>query len=373
MLTGITIIGDFLRSDEKGRPGDSDQCVMWLFNAIKRQLVRAAALPVHPVTAQNFADLYRWVEASRPPEQADRYWAATFDELPNDDALNHILQHRLERQFVVGYELPPYLRRWLGRFGIPFVDLRIHPVRFLDDLLFAVRASDPETQSRLMGMGVPEHNVHAAAGLIEAMCCLNTSCNLPRETLLVIGQRVMDSSQVIGGSFFDALAHQDEIAQICGAYPAVLLKPHPYGGQHSLLLATAAAPNAAGVTSDNLYRLFAQPQIAAVLTVSSSAAYEAGYFGKQLHTLAALPIRIGWRGDECDAETYASVDGQVLSSDFWRVILAPHTKVSAHDGARLPDKPNRLRIALNSFWNFQEIDTDRIPAGPHGVRPGLLA
>jgi hypothetical protein len=30
---------------------------------------------------------------------------------------------------------------------------------------------------------------------------------------------------------------------------------------------------------------------------------------------------------------------------------------------RLRPKPNRLRIALDSFWNFQEIDTDRIPRG----------
>jgi hypothetical protein len=28
---------------------------------------------------------------------------------------------------------------------------------------------------------------------------------------------------------------------------------------------------------------------------------------------------------------------------------------------RLRPKPNRLRIALDSFWNYQEIDTDRIP------------
>ena len=31
------------------------------------------------------------------------------------------------------------------------------------------------------------------------------------------------------------------------------------------------------------------------------------------------------------------------------------------------DKPNRLRIAHDSFWNFQQIDTDRVPHGafPH--------
>ena len=53
-----------------------------------------------------------------------------------------------------------------------------------------------------------------------------------------------------------------------------------------------------------------------------------------------------------------------LAPDFWRRVLAPHTRVTEADGMRLPAKPNRLRIALDSFWNFQQIDTDRIPAPP---------
>ena len=74
-------------------------------------------------------------------------------------------------------------------------------------------------------------------------------------------------------------------------------------------------------------------------------------------------MRLGWRGGDGDAGTHASLDDMVLCPDFWRVVLAPHVTVSAADGMRLPAKPNRLRIALDSFWNFQEIDTDRIPRG----------
>jgi hypothetical protein len=33
----------------------------------------------------------------------------------------------------------------------------------------------------------------------------------------------------------------------------------------------------------------------------------------------------------------------------------------AADAMRLRSKPNRPRIALDSFWNYQQIDTDRIP------------
>lgn len=362
MRLGVTVTGDFVRSDANGRPGEGDRSIVWLFDAIKRQVARACGLPVHLLTARTCAALSGWVEDARPADQADAWWAATYDDLPMDAALEHALLPRLEGQFVVGNEFPPYLMRLLDRLGVPYLDLRIHPVRFLDDLLLAAHASDTGTQEAMLAMAVPEDTVFATAGLVQAMCRYSIDCTLPAGTLLVVGQRTMDFTQIVGGRFFDALEDTSSIAAICAEHPAVLLKPHPYGGRHSLLLAAAAAPNALGVTSDNLYRTLAQAQIAAVLTVNSSVAYEARYFDKRIHTLAPLPVRIAWRGDPCEAADYASLDQQVFSTDFWRTVLAAHVPVTACDGARLPPKPNCLRIAHDSFWNFQEIDTDRVPS-----------
>ncbi|HTW71064.1 MAG TPA: hypothetical protein VME47_14335, partial [Acetobacteraceae bacterium] len=141
----------------------------------------------------------------------------------------------------------------------------------------------------------------------------------------------------------------------------VLLKRHPYGGQHSLLLAAAGAPNVLAMTEDNVYRLLAQPEISGVLSVNSSSAYEARYFGKQVHTLAPWPFDPIWRDEPVNLESYISLDGSVFSVDFWRLALRAHANVGSLTGVRLPPKPNRLRIAHDSFWNFNEIDTDRIP------------
>ena len=139
-----------------------------------------------------------------------------------------------------------------------------------------------------------------------------------------------------------------------------------------------------GVIEDNAYRLLSMPEISAVLTVNSGLAYEAPYFGKHVHALAPLPVRIAWRGVAPDSGSHASLNDVVLmhaslndvvlmhaslndvvlTPDFWRTVLAPHVRVSPADGMRLSPKPNRLRIALDSFWNYQEIDTDRIPPRP---------
>jgi len=361
-IEGITVIGDPLRPDGRGQPGGVNRATVWLFDAIKRQVMLACGLPVDVFTATGSPLLCRWLHQLRPPSSAHRHWAGVYQELPWSAELDAILLDRLRHRFCIGYELPPYLPKLLQAIGVPYIDLRIHPIRFLDDLLFAARASEPATRAALLAMAEPEAEIIVTAGLREAMCHMISEARVPQNTLIVVGQRPLDCTQIIDGAFFDALPRASEIHAICERHAAVLLKPHPLEPDHSLLEIAAGAPNAVGVVRDNLYRLMSLPEVASVLTVNSSVAYEAPYFGKRDHSLAPLPIRLGWRGAADEADLYASLDDQVLSVDFWRTVLAPHTPVTETDGVRLRPKPNRLRMALDSFWNFQEIDTDRVPA-----------
>ena len=363
-IAGVSIIGDVLRPDGKGRPGGVDRATAWIFDAIKRQVTLACGLPTDLITASGDLALSRWLSTARSPASAHMYWAACFDDLSHCAGLETILAARLHGRFCVGYELPPYLRALLNLWEVSYIDLRVHPIRFLDDLLFAARASDGATRDALLAISVAEAEVIVTAGLCEAMCHMISEARVPSNTLVVVGQRPLDCTQIVAGAFFDAMPRLDEIHAICTQHDAVLLKPHPLEPQHSLLEIAASEPNVAGVVNDNLYRLLSLPQISAVLTVNSSVAYEAPYFGKRVYALAPLPIKIGWRGTEDATDVYASLDDRVLSVDFWRLVLSPHTPVSNTDGVLLPAKPNRLRIALDSFWNYQEIDTDRVPARP---------
>jgi hypothetical protein len=366
-IRGVTILCDILRPDGRGNPGGADRPAAWLHNAIKRQIARASHLPATLLAPSIAPDLARFCAAQRPATQADAFWASAYTRLPPDAPWSATLQQHLlsvlRDQFCIGYELPPYLTGLLDQHAIPYIDIRLHPIRFMDDLLFAVRASHPATRANLSALAIPEAEVIITAGLREAMCQFISQAAIPANTLLVLGQRPYDSTQIVAGNFFDAATRRPQIAAIRARHAAIVLKPHPHEPQHSLLTIAAGLGGAVlGPVNDNLYRLLSMPEITAILTVSSSVAYEAPYFGKTVHTLADLPIRLAWRGDAIDPDTHASLDDIVLSIDFWRDVLAPHTETTAPDGVRLPPKPNRLRIALDSFWNFNEIDTDRLPA-----------
>jgi len=364
VIEGVIVVGDLLRPDGSGRPGGMDRPTLWLWSAIKRSIYLASGLPVEALTTTDSPTLHGWVESLRIPAAADAFWASIHARLPWSTSLDHLVIERFRRRFVVGYEMPPWLVRLLNEHAVPYVDLRLHPVRFMDDLMFAARASRAETQAALLSMAVMESEVFVTAGLREAMCRFISAARVLNNTLLVVGQRRFDSTQIAGGDFFGAEPLAAEIHAICARYAGIVLKPHPLDRHHSLLAVAAAAPAPVlGVIDDNIYRMMALPQISAVLTVNSGVALEAPYFGKRVHTLAPLPIRPAWHNAkaEVDVDAHASLDDIVLTPDFWRQVLAPHVKVTAADGMRLRPKPNRLRITLDSFWNYQQIDTDRIP------------
>jgi hypothetical protein len=362
MIEGVIVAGDLLRPDGSGRPGGTDRATLWLWNAVKRSIYLASGLATEALTAATVPALHHWIESLRAPADADAYWASIHAALPWSPPVEELVLERLRHRFCVGYEMPPWLVRLLNANALPYIDLRLHPVRFMDDLMFAGRTSHRETQAALLSMAVMESEVFVTAGLIEAMCRFISEARVPDNTLLVAGQRRFDSTQIVDGAFFDAEPLAAQIHAICARYASVVLKPHPLDRHHSLLAVAAGAPaRMLGVIDDNIYRMMALPQISAVLTVNSGVAHEAPYFGKRVHSLAASPIRPAWRGAEADGTSHASLDDVVLTPDFWRTVLAPHTRVTAADGMRLRPKPNRLRIALDSFWNYQQIDTDRIP------------
>jgi hypothetical protein len=142
-----------------------------------------------------------------------------------------MIRRRLSGRFCVGYELPPWLIATLDRAALPYIDIRLHPIRFLDDLLFAVRAADPALQARLAPLALPSAAPHVAAGLLGAMGRYISQTRIPRGTLLVAGQRRFDSTQIADGGFFDASPHLPAVQGYRAQAPPARSPAHVAGGR----------------------------------------------------------------------------------------------------------------------------------------------
>ena len=306
-----------------------------------------------------------------PPPRRTHSGPAAYARLPPDAPWSATLQQHLlsvlRDQFCIGYELPPYLTGLLDQHAIPYIDIRLHPIRFMDDLLFAVRASHPATRANLSALAIPEAEVIITAGLREAMCQFISQAAIPANTLLVLGQRPYNSTQIVAGDFFDAATRRPQIAAIRARHAAIVLKPHPHEPQHSLLTIAAGLGGAVlGPVNDNLYRLLSMPEITAILTVSSSVAYEAPYFGKTVHTLrrSSHPPRLAWRrhrpGHPCLAGRHCS-----LHRFLARRSRAPHRDHRA--GRRSP--PAQTQSPAHRPRQLLELQRNRHgpPSRPRGL------
>ena len=367
-IHGVTVLGDILRPNAEGAPGGVDGQIAWLHLALRYQVQAACGLAPKLLSPTECPTLHGLLAAERSPANAAAYWAARHAAPLPSSPIRDLLEERLEGQFCIGYELPPYLTLLLDALCVPYLDLRIHPVRFLDDLLFAARPSDPRMAAPIAEWATPRSLAWNSAGLYQAAARLRPDAQIRPGTLLVIGQRPSDATQVAGGDFFRAAAIRNTLKRLLPAETPILLKDHPSGERHSLLAEVATARPDAQFTDRGIYRLLADPAIGHVLTVNSSVAYEAAFFDKKVTTLLPLPIRLAWRGDATRRRTHVTIGDAFLNTDFWRGMLVPYTAVTTKDGFRLPSQRNRLRVALGEFWGFRDTDLSQQSA-PSGGPP----
>jgi hypothetical protein len=356
----ITVLGDLIRPRKNGQLGETDRQVCWLANLIRPQVRLATGIDLDTITVDSIGPeaLSAFVDES----ERVAGWARRFEGRDLTDELIEFYRVRIQDAFCITFEAPPYLLELFARLQVPFLDIRIHPVRFLDDLIFAVRASDPRMQAYLLQQAVPESSMYVQAG-VRAATARGISARITGDdALLVIGQARHDATQITNGRFADASSYREEIDAVAGRHRTILLKPHPYDPRHSLIERVRRAFPHARVARDNVYSLLSAPEVTEVLTFNSSVASEASFFGKPVRALLARPFEVAFREPGATQGSYASVGEHVLDVDFWRRALAGYVPVTATDGVRVAPKPNRLRISLQTFWGFNEIDTDLVPA-----------
>ena len=360
----IVFTGDFLRPNVVGSRPTQHHNIRWLRNLLSTQIARALPLPQQVLSwgADNVfdgklthADVENIYRALGLPIDI-RSWATVFglEKLP--ERIEALLYHHLSDSLVVAFELPPYLEHFLTRHNLPFISATVHPVRFLDDIFLGFRTNVPELQDSFFNHIIDENFIHTMAGVQKAGASRLFREPVKPNSALFIMQTWYDQSQILDGRFADAAIYLEEVAALASQYTELLVKEHPFDPNPVTAMLLSRIPNAR-LVSANVYGYLSLPEIEAVMTLSSSVGVEAPYFGVKTHFLLRDPVPRCINADD-DRSHYIGIQSAFLNPDFWREILNPLGSVSPVDGTIVPFKPNRLRISIRSFWNFNEIDTD---------------
>jgi hypothetical protein len=366
VIQRILFTGDFLRPGDtplSGTPGLSPprfrssqtENVIWLYRLLGRKLAEATELPVEIKTWSRGIDTPAIYQALGLTEDTEG-WIKAF----SAPQFNRPVMNRLEAIFhgslVIAFEMADSIKLALSQLGIPFIDLNIHPVRFLPDVFFAAQTNHQAVFEAMRPYHTPGETYFDWADLLAAAAIKRPHIPIAPGTALLVGQTRVDRSLIIGGQLRGLPDYADTLRELLSPGQPLLFKPHPYNAAGASL--HGAPFDAMTTASANIYTLLPQEHLHHVIGVSSSVLVEARYFGKQVTALSALPFDIPDTAEQATHGQHLSLYDCCFSTDFWRDILAPLVPTSASTGHRFHRPANTLRLSLGNFWGFNEVSTD---------------
>ncbi len=337
-LGAVAFAGDMMRFTPLANGFKSGQLknVTWLFQLIGTlPLWREAGVRVsQPAPDAALADLRRspaaWQAYGANPEDA---WAQTYEHLAHPEFAVH-LDELANHDLVIGFELPPAIKRHLHRRSVPYVSLCVHPLRFLRDLVLGATTNSPTLAASLQAVVVSESEVAAQVRRFKALFAKHwlEAFALPDGVPLLAGQTERDSVLIRGGRFADWPDCADAAAEILAPYPEVVLLKHPLRPSSASIAGFLRNRLGKTVISTNVnaYAALFSPRPAPLLaTLASSLGVEARAAGLEVRFLLDDP-RHKLSVPGVDVEDMVMVGHGVLTPEFWRDVVAgkPHVPPS---------------------------------------------
>jgi hypothetical protein len=351
----IIVTGDRLRPTKDLLHHDQTGNILWFYHLLRYPLAVATGLPVEAATNGSLESFRQQYEVCGL-EPSLESWAQLYSAAPS--ALKALWIEEYAGSLVVGFEMPPSLRRTLDEAGIPYVDAMLHPVRFLDDIFFCFRSNLPEVQAALDGLMLDEAKVWLSAGYMRAFAARRARPKVPEGVSLFAAQMSVDRSMIDAGRFMKQSEVIDGIRPLIEGR-AVLYKDHPYEMASLVRKSVEQKATTFSSTDANIYLLLASDAVRDVISVSSSVGHEAKFFNKPSVFSKGLSTPVRYRG-QADDGSYASIYDLFLSVDFWRKVLGAEIPVTKPDGETVPYRPNFLRASLGSYWGYGMVANDPI-------------
>lgn len=248
---------------------------------------------------------------------------------------------------IIGFELSDTSKRSLSDADALWIDLRIAPIRYLDDIYFTFETSSSQIREHLKRYRIGERLCRYHADLISAaMLKQKKRRHFPKNTLLLIGQTERDSVVFDGERYLTLADRIDTLRAMAENAEHILFKPHPYAknGGKILRALRRGVGKKIEVTYENIYRLLSDEHIVEVAALNSSVLYEAEYFGKKTSFLYRRVF----------SSSQIGIYGDYFSGTFWSDIFS-EVFPTTENTLGLPVAPSRLRRTLNDFWTYPEI------------------
>lgn len=350
----IVFTGDVLRVGAAGKP-DQWGNIGWLKRLLAPALeIATGSSDIEKVTWIAHASDFdgAMVYAAHDLEPSAASWAALFHQKPNDQALAYLAEF-FENVTVIGFELSPYLRASLDELNSIYIDLCIHPARFMEDLALFVSSNSKEVSNKAREFGLSEADFRLRSTFLSG-AWRQQGYVQPRfhSAALICLQTTMDRVLIHEGRFLSIERYLPQLLEIRKRFDRVYVKPHPLGSSESGVGFIIDHIDGVEVLNRNFYEVIARQEIDVVYSISSGTTNEARYLGLEGYHL----FRDYYEAEEnlAGGSVYHAVIDEVLWPDFWRKVLSPVMPVTSLGGYTPHKGAGTLRKALGQAWDFSK-------------------
>lgn len=321
MIKQIVVTGDVTRPmSQKGN-------IETLFHLLRLPLEWTTGLPVKTITSiGKYQTMAEW-----SGERGDVSYSLE-PSMPWQ-----MIDHK--ETLVIGFEMSARMIFQAEELGIPYINVIMHPIRFMNDLVFGLKSN-----TGIEWPLVSEDQIKFDSGIVQAAVARLDGAGCPGNSVLIAGQFDGDRSLLHDGKTHSFKTHRETLLRIVHGR-TVLYKQHPHyktGGDPFGTALREMGISFADCSGFNIYRLMSQESIATVCALSSSVLAEAPYFGKE--AIRLMP-RAWWDG-------YAMMSAEdLINSKTWKALEkimpvkdAPNVKTNLSE--------SKMRKVWHAWWGY---------------------
>lgn len=295
--------------------------------------------------------------------QVAQFW---FDkDKVNEKAIRYAEEFICPDDLIIGYEMSRQTKAILDTIGAHYVDMWLHPIRFMDDVLFGMTSSIDAVRRELATFNVEPNQMQLYADRIKIQMYkgwYRKEADVPENSAVFIGQMMNDKSVCLNGRFLSLLDFKERFAEIAAEHSHVYYARHPYlkSGDEEVLAFVRGLPNVT-LTELPTYRLIASPNVRTVFGLSSSVIAEAAMLGKETEYLYEPIFEFGSASGSgnlhANPHLYASIQQDFVSPAFWSRVLGAHFEVDeSAPEITFTDPKDKIRDMLGMYWSYGQID-----------------
>jgi hypothetical protein len=274
-------------------------------------------------------------------------WAYLYDNLESFPLAHEFFLAGCHGNLIIGYELSRSQKEVIKKAGKKFIDIRTHPIRFLNDYHFGAATNDPDIHSRLMSLSPDRSYIDLHVNFHRARAARRYQRRLnARNGLVFFAQTAFDSARIKNGEMLDDSLIVSGIEEYIkqNGQKNIYVKHHPHEKMRPDLL-NALKGFGAKETTTATYDLLSVEDIR-ICALSSGVCHEVEYFGGMGLRFFMPPEKYPIVGDGGSVGDYMLMPTNFYSEAIWNFIL--YGKPCNH--IEYPTTQTPYRVASGLSW-----------------------